>query len=79
MFFNDIENMGDIGLCFKKRGKDCAYKHDPTFVSDKQDLSVDVVGELSGTVCHLLRCKQAWAGLRDWQWPSGLLSVCLGE
>ena len=34
MFFNDIENMGDIGLCFRKHGKDCAYKHDPTFISD---------------------------------------------
>lgn len=47
MVFNDIENMGDIVLCFKKHSKDGAYKHDPTFLSDKWDLSVNMVGELS--------------------------------
>lgn len=51
MFFNDIENMGDIVLCFKKHGKDSAYKHGPTFISNKWDLSVNVVGELSLGLC----------------------------
>lgn len=51
MFFNDIENMGDIVLHFKKHGKDSAYKHGPTFISNKWDLSVNVVGELSLGLC----------------------------